>query len=297
MRVAAAVLVACAVLGGCGEPSVPGRVAPTMNVAIDVEGLVVEGPPKGFEDGKTLRVRRVNGVATQAAIELKLVGGEPVLDLLAVGSSYRLRAIERSLMVGTPPGDRGDRSIQTVAEYRSHRLEVLNAVAIETRAAHPADFVGRSALLEGIGHREGERVVLAVEEWTIDLDGVAWDETFEGRAIEAYGPITERAAPATHAMRVERCGLVRLADQVGREVTLRGYALRGPTSTTLLHREGEIAVELEGDVPPLEWFAPAVLRGRLERRAGDAPGYAVRGARWEACPPLLDPEIAPRLGL
>ncbi len=295
MRIAALALAACAALVGCGEPSVPGRVAPTTNVALEVEGLVVEGPPKGFEDGKTLRVRRVNGVATQSAVELKLVGAAPVLDLLAVGASYRLRAMERSLMVGTPPEELGDRMVQTASEYRSHRLEVLGGVAIATRPPHPADFVGRSALLQGIGHREGEHALLAVDDWKVELDGVAWDEAFEGREIEAYGAIAERAAPATHAMRVERCGLVRLADQVGREVTLRGYALRGPTSTTLLHREGEIAVEPGADVAPLEWFAPAVLRGRLERRAGQSPGYVVRAARWDAGPPLLDPEIAPRL--
>lgn len=295
MRGAAAVLVACAVVVGCGEPSVPGRVAPTTNVAIDVEGLVVEGPPKGFEDGKSLRVRRVNGVATQAAVELKLVGTDAVLDLLAVGSSYRLRAIERSLMVGTPPAERGDRMIQTVAEYRSHRLEALSGVAIETRAAQPTDFVGRSALLQGMGHREGERAFLTVDDWKVELDGVTWDEVFEGRAIEAFGAITESAAPATHAMRVERCGLIRLADQVGRDVSLRGVALHGPTATTLLHREGEIAVELEADAARLEWFAPAAVRGTLERRDGEPIAYVIRHARWETCPPLLDPEIAPRL--
>src|SRR5262245_5454433 len=65
-----------------------------------LQGVVVDGPYKGYEDGPNIRVQRINGRATQEDIQIKVVPGFQNDQKLKLGQTYELKGYESGAFVG-----------------------------------------------------------------------------------------------------------------------------------------------------------------------------------------------------
>src|SRR5262245_182035 len=81
-----------------------GKLHEPLGTVVTVQGIVVEGPFKGYEGGPNLRVQRINGKATQEHIQIRLapyhddfgethVQGAP-LPSLSFGKSFEFEGYE-----------------------------------------------------------------------------------------------------------------------------------------------------------------------------------------------------------
>ena len=74
-----------------------GKLGVPLGSVVTVQGIVVEGPHKGSEDGPNIRIQRVNGRSTQDDIQIKLdelTIFNHRLPKLVAGKSYELTGYE-----------------------------------------------------------------------------------------------------------------------------------------------------------------------------------------------------------
>jgi hypothetical protein len=90
-----------------------GKLQVPLGEVVCIEGVVVEGDDKGFEDGPNLRVQRIDGKAVQGNIQIKLHpyftdwGGKASgeghsLPKLESGKTYLMEGYETGRYVGIP---------------------------------------------------------------------------------------------------------------------------------------------------------------------------------------------------
>ncbi len=187
--------------------------------------------------------------------------------------------------------------------YFDETLVVYRAKEIEPLSFGPADFTGRSALLSGVAVSEGGRAVMQGKGWVVLVDETSpWPKDIEGKAIETHGMYHKGDDRHTFKLIDGGWHLVRLEDQLGREVELRGRALK----RWLLYRGEEVYVENMQDLPGWtadNYWKPVVIRGVLDKavlprldqvskkRDRDLKEYfIVREASWEPLAKLLGPE-------
>lgn len=202
-----------------------------------VEGLIVEGPQKGFEGDPNLIVQRINGRAIQQQVQISVSPyfgefGKTSFDKKALpacknGSTYRLRAYETGGFAGVPDGASKEAGIalQSPRFYFRNTLVVISGDQIEPIVWSPKDFADRDALLAGIAKNENGSPVIEGSPWKLLLtDADKWADEDIGKHVEVFG--TVRATKSKQVFRVENCraSLIRLKDQVGRRVRLRGTA-------------------------------------------------------------------------
>jgi hypothetical protein len=304
-----------------------GKLHAPLGEVVQVEGVVVEGPFKGYEGGPNLRAQTIQGRVIQQDIQISIrpyftewgkkgiVGGQ-TLPKLEMGKTYEMEGYETGGYVGIPAEAyrEAGMEIQTTRHYFQTQLVVYKAKLIEPLRFTPADFDGQHALLQGTARTRDHQSVMEGEGWRVLVaPKVAWPEPVEGKLIETYGlynPDADLYNPdkkqKPFALVDGTWRLVRLEDQLGQIVALRGCA-RSLNGVWWFHYRGtdlyvENMAELPGWTSENHW-RPMVIRGtldkaklpRLDQVSLKADRdlkeyYIVRKASWEPLPELLGPE-------
>ena len=177
-----------------------GKLNEPLGTVVTVQGIVVEGPFKGYEGGPNLRVQRINGKATQEHIQIRLAPyfddfgeeGEDGKSLprLSFGKSYEFEGYETGGFVGVPSKayQRANRMIQTSGHYFCHQLKVYHGKQIDPIVWSPANFVDRSALIAGRAMNEEKAAVITGKDWKLLVNHkIPWTAEYLGKEVEAYG--------------------------------------------------------------------------------------------------------------
>src|SRR5262249_7788964 len=149
------------------------------------------------------------------------------LPTLDDGQTYEFEGYETGGFVGHPAEARRRAKIvlQTSGHYFSHYLIVYKGKKIAPIRWSPADFVGREALIEGRAVSEGGKAYWVGEGWKLLTDAAApWPKHIEGKTAEGLGVIEIGGQPTSFRLAKGTTRLVRLEDQVGQQVSLRGRA-------------------------------------------------------------------------
>jgi hypothetical protein len=279
-----------------GEYRLVGKLHVPLGDVVKVEGIVVEGPSKGYEGGPNLRVQRIQGQATQEDIQIMLAPylsewGEKAisgisLPELETGKTYRMEGYETGGYIGAPPKAYRNAGVefQTAWHYFRSRLVVYKAEAIKPLRFTPADFESRRALMQGTARTENHQSVMEGDGWSVIVAaGSPWPKHVEGKLIETYGLYKPDANLRNAEVKCKQFvlidgtwRLVRLEDQLGQTVTLRSYpsSFGSPTSwgnipSSFRYRGTPVFVE---NMPELlrwrevcESGRPVVVHGKLER--------------------------------
>ena len=299
-----------------------GRTRQPLFEFIRVEGVVVEGPTKGFEGGPNLRVQRVGGVATQEDIQLKLRAAfrdnrqrrrareDDESVVVEKGKTYEFGGYEAADFVGTPFEAYEAAGIpvtfQTCDVYLSTSFVPLRSKEIPAIEFAPRDFLGRKALLQGSAvSREGKGFIEGGWRLLVNAGG-PWPQWMEGKPAEALGTVRRGADDRTFVAEGAAGRLVRLEDQVGRTVELRGRAWSMNGHWWFEYRGQDLYVDGIEKLPG--WTAdnqgrPVAIRGTLVRARRpdleqitrvDSPPlkeyFVVTKASWEPVERLLAPE-------
>lgn len=293
-----------------------GRLNLPLGEVVRVQGIIVRGPEKAFEDGLNVRAYRINGQATQQSVQIKLVDyyGRDELPLQP-GVACELEGFETGGFVGVPAEalKRGGTVTQTsVAKTTGHQFvhefKVIQATEIKFQPFTPADFLGREMLVQGQAVSESGSAYIAGNKWKLLVDnGTPWPKNSEGKTVEARGVI--RTIGKTTTYRLENGGknnnarLVNLADQIGKAVTLRGTVIEKNGQTAFRYRGQLVNVDgLKNLIAQTGLHDEAQLSGTLDVVRSTTQGfngeaethteYIVRKATLKPTDPLLAIERA-----
>ena len=300
-----------------------GKLHVPLGRVIEIEGIAVEGPFKGFEGGPNLRVQRIGVNYHQQDIQIVIApffydwgkeataGGE-ALPKLEFGKTYLMEGFETGGYVGVPREAfrRGAVVVQTTGHYFRTRFVVIKAKPIEPIVFSPSMFAGQSALLTGVARTKEGHSVMQGPDWAVIVSrGKSWPADIEGKHIETYGMYNPDSSRKDFDLIDGRWSLVELKDQIGRKVVLRGTARSLNDVWWFNYRGIDLYVEdmerLPGWTSENHW-RPMVIEGKLDRatlprldqvtlkRDRDLAEYfIVREANWKPLGTLLSPEIPP----
>jgi hypothetical protein len=256
-----------------------GRLHVPLRAHVVLQGLLIMGPPKGFEGGTNIRVQRIDGRATQERIRLKLAVTNPagvhwekicdgVYQYPHVGQTYELEGYEDGVFQGPTSEDlRAGVAVQAPSRYFTPHFVTLRAKRIDRVVLTPTDFVGREMLVEGIARSSQGRALLAGEGWSAVQEHVAgWPADVEGKPVQTRAVV--RQTPTGELTVDGPWHLMRLEDQVGRNVELRGVVLAVNDHWWFVYRGTNLYVDDMQHLPTWSadlWWAPVEVRGRLER--------------------------------
>jgi hypothetical protein len=295
-----------------------GQLGETMGRTLTVCGVIVEGPHKGHEGGLNLVVQMINDSSIQQLIQIPVspyfgkFGGNSIYKLpeLKTGDTYRLRVYETGEFVGNPWDAYKEAGItfSNGGFYFSNRLIVISGKKIDSIEWSPSKFLGRNALLSGIAKNENDTAVILNSKWKLRLVNFRkWASSEIGKLAEVYGKINQTESNSVYNVENGESRLVKLEDQLGKTVRLRGRALNLNQYWWFNYRGTEIYVEKMEDLP--NWtgrnhFRPMEITGILEQaempdldqRSIEANPdrklyYIVRKASWKPITELLSPEL------
>ncbi|MCC7424185.1 MAG: hypothetical protein IT428_28290 [Planctomycetaceae bacterium] len=291
-----------------------GKLGLPLNTKVTLKGTVVDGPFKGYDGGPNLRVRYINGVATQKDIQLTLreefsVRGDSTSDRsergFRFGESYEIIGHEVGEFVGVNPNSK--QIVQAAPRHFHYFFEVEQRRTINPSEFTPDEFVGREALFEGTARTvEGEPSIVAGDWRLIVRPKDDWDDSFVGHRVEVFGKISRSSKPGVYRVEPAIPRLVDLKDQKGRKVSLRGAARSMNGHWWFYYRGQNLYVDNMDKLP--DWsaenhFRPMQIDGTLDE--ADLPDvkdvgrvsapplrkhFIVRNASWKPLPPLLAPE-------
>lgn len=297
---------------------VVGKLGVPFGEVVKVQGVVVEGPFKGYEGGSNLRVQRVNGKATQEDVQIKLTGdfekkGKSKLELPKAesGKTYEFEGYETGQFVGIPweAYKRQELILQTTGHYFHHELIVYTGKATDAIAWSPADFVDREALLEGKAVSRDKKAYIDGDGWKLLTDAAAaWPKELEGKTVEGLG--TMRKADGGYKLEKGVTRLVKLEDQKGRAVELRGTAWSRNDHWWFDYRGTPLYVEDMAKLPGWKGDlhgGPVLITGSLDEadmldidrisldtNPPKKKYYIVRKAGWKSLDALLSHERVER---
>lgn len=294
-----------------------GKLGLPLGEVTRVQGIVINDLAKSYEAGLNVRVFRINGVATQAFVQIKLsdyYGRDEVP--VQPGAAFELEGFETGGFVGLPAEavKRGGAVAQgagpqTAAHHFVHEFVVIQASEIKLQPFTPADFLGRDMLIQGQAVSEGGSAYIAGNGsapgntgysrqntgWKLLVDnGTPWPRTTEGRTVEARGVIRTLGKSTTYRLenggKANNARLVNLADQIGKQVSLRGTLSVKNEEYAFRYRGQLVQVEglknLVAQAGPLQ---EAQVTGTLEVLGGQ---YVVRKASLKPTDTLLAIERA-----
>ena len=292
-----------------------GRTHQPMFTMIRIEGKAVAGPDKTYRSGPYVRAQRINGVATQEDIVLPITAllggfGQPSVQKLVVGRSYQLQGCEMGGYVGVPP----DVGVPIVYQIPYSGLDLWFAATTAERVDpvpfRPADYVNRQALIQGTAVNVNGNAFIVGGGWRIQLEGTpAWPADWLCKEVEALGIVRRGAGSNASAERVQAAPsirLVRLEDQVGRKVELRGTAWSHNGVWWFDYRGQKVYVDAMDRLPGWTFDnhgKPMIIRGtliRAKRPDLDDTGpramqtekdcFVIPDASWQSIDHLLAPE-------
>jgi len=292
-----------------------GQLGETMGRTLTVRGIIVEGPFKGYEGGPNLMVQMINDSSIQRLLQIPVSPyfgefGDKSLPKLKNGATYLLKVYETGEFVGTPPDayDEAGVILQTTGFYFRNRLIVISGKKIKPIEWSPANFLEQNALLSGIAKNEMDTAVIQTSKWKLKLIGSRkWADSEIGKLSEVYGKIRQTETTGIYNVENGQSRLVRLNDQLGKTVKLRGKAINLNEYWWFNYRGIDIYVEKMDELP--NWtadnhFRPMEITGILEQ--AEMPDlnqigmeiiparklyYIVRTANWTPISELLSPEL------
>jgi len=296
-----------------------GKLHNPLGKYIFVQGVAVEGPFKGYEGGPSLRPQRIQNRATQEDIQIgiapfdewgkKAYGTGVALPKLEFGKTYEMEGYETGGFVGVP-GDALDKSgvsIQTVPHYLRTKFVVVKAHEIAPVHLSPREFTGRNAMFQGIAITVDGKALMKGKNWEVIVNSKAgWPDHVEGKLVETSGMYNPTEDREQFTLLEGTARLVRLEDQLGQKVELRGRG-RSLNDVWWFHYRGtDLYVDKMADLPgwtPDNHWRPIVIRGTLEKarlprldqvsekEVRDLKDYyIVRNASWEPLAELYSPE-------
>jgi hypothetical protein len=171
----------------------------------------------------------------------------------------------------------------------------------------PADFVGHEALIEGKAVSDNNAAYIDGTTWRMLVDSRApWPKDMEGKVVEGFGAIRRTDKSKDFILEKGETRLVKLEDQVGKKVALRGTAWSMSGNWWFDYRGTELYVENMKDLP--KWSInlhgePMLIEGVLDeamlpdvrqitlKPVPDKKKYfIVRKPSWKSLDALLSPE-------
>jgi hypothetical protein len=290
---------------------------------VTVQGVFVKEPFKARGREHVIRVQRINGKATQKDIRLSVdpnfiedddheKKNEDMRDLelreLERGKTYELTGYQTGGFVGIP-SDLQNGLIQTTGFYFHQGFEIDRGKVINVIIFSPADFVNREALLEGKAVNRGKKAYIEGNGWKLLTNATGeWPKDLGGKTVEGLGTV-KVAGTGGYWLDHGVTRLVKLEDQVGRSVELRGTAWSLNGYWWFEYRGIELYVENMDKLPGWTYphGDPIVITGVLEednlpdiaqfRREGSGVKkkcFIVRKAGWKPLDALLAPERTDR---
>ncbi len=295
-----------------------GQLGEKMGSTLTVRGFIVEGPYKGSEGGPNLVVQMINDSSTQQLIQIPVspyfleFGSNTIFKLpeLKTGATYRLRVYETGEFVGKPWDAYKEAGItfSNGGFYFMNKLIVISGEKIDSIEWSPINFLGRNALLSGIAKNEKDTAVIQTSKWKLKLIGFRkWTSSEIGKLAEVYGKIKQTETNGIYDIENAKPQLVKLEDQLGKTVRLRGIAMNKNQYWWFNYRGTKIYVESMEGLP--DWtgrnhFRSMEITGILEQAEMpdfDQMGieknprhklyYIVRKANWTPILELLSPEL------
>jgi len=291
-----------------------GKLHEPLGTVVTLQGVIVEGPSKGYEGGPNICVRRINGLATQEDIQIKLSKGwtEFGVDLpkLESGTTLELKGYETGEFVGTPREALEElrvwpqvpQGLGFIHQFVYHKAKRTNPVPWS-----PVDFVDREALLEGRAVNLDKSAYITSSDWKLLIDPDApWPKELRDKTVEGHGIIRKTNKEKTYRLDKGVTRLVKLEDQLGRKVALRGTAWSLNGEWWFDYRGIELYVENMKDLP--KWSAylhgktmliegvldeamlPAVRQISLKSEGDLKKYFIVRKPSWKPIEALLAPE-------
>ena len=253
-----------------------GQLGKPLGTTLTVQGIIVDISSKGYKDGLNLTVQNINDSSIQELITIPLAPyfgkfGDKPFPKLEKGSTYQLRVYETGEFVGIPSEAYKEAGIilQTTGFYFQNRLIVLSAEKIKPIKATPNNFVGQIALISGIAKNENDTAYINASKGKLRLIGFRkWTTSEIGKLAEVYGKIEQTETKGIYNVRDCNPRLVKLEDQIGMIVKLRGKAISLNGYWWFNYRGTDIYVEKMEELP--NWtvdnhFRPMEITGILEQ--------------------------------
>ncbi len=102
-----------------------------------IQGVMVDGPRKGYESGPNLQVKRINGIATQKTVQICLRPhflnfGEGKIPAIEMGKTYELEGYTSGDFVGEPDGvyQKTGVLLQTTSFYFREEFVIINGTKL-----------------------------------------------------------------------------------------------------------------------------------------------------------------------
>ena len=291
-----------------------GQLGKKLGSTLTIRGIIVDKSSKGYQDGLNLIVQMINDSSIQQLVIIPLspyfgkFGVKP-LPNLENGSTYRLRVYETGEFVGVPTDAYKEAGIilQTSEFYFQNRLIVISGEKIAPIVWSPINFVGQNALLSGIAKNENDTALIETLKWKLRLIGFRkWIDSENGKLVEVYGKIEQTETDGIYNVKNCQPRLLKLEDQLGKPVKLRGRAISLNGYWWFNYRGTDIYVEEMANLP--NWttnnhFRPMEVTGILEQAALPRLDqitlktnrdrklyYIIRKASWTPITELLVPE-------
>ena len=291
-----------------------GKLHIPLGKVVTIEGVVVEGLDR-YEDGPNLRVQRIQGRATQEDIQIPIKpffydwGEKPTRPKLEMGATYEMEGYETGGFVGVPAEafNGGTPVIQTTNHYFCEVFYVTKAKRIDPIAFAPGMFNGERAIIQGKAESKDGKAYMVGDRWrVVVLPDKAWPKHVEGKQVETYGMYSPDSDRKVFRLVDGKWHLVKLEDQVGREVELRGMAQCIDDLWWFHYRGIDLYVENMQNLPG--WssdnhWRPVIICGRLEKATlprldqimvksdrDMKEHYIVRNAGWTPLSSLLSLE-------
>ncbi len=238
-----------------------GQLGKPLGTMLTVQGTISDHSDKGYGDGLNLTVQSINDSPIQALITIPVAPyfgkfGQWPLPKFTKGATYRLRVYETGAFVGIPENAYHEVGIvlQTTAFYFQNKLVVLSGEKIKPIQESPPAFMGKMALLSGVAKNEGDTAFIYTSNGKLRLIGFRkWATTEIGKLAEVFGRIEKTAIKDVFDVRNGHPRLVKLEDQIGMHVKLRGKAMSLNGYWWFNYRGTDLYVEKMAELP--NWTA------------------------------------------
>lgn len=253
-----------------------GQLGKPLGTTLTVQGIIVDISSKGYSNGLNLAIQNINDSSIQQQMTIPLSPyfgkfGDKPLPKLEKGSTYQLRVYETGEFVGIPGNayKEADIILQTTGFYFQNKLMVLSGEKIKPVKVSPNNFVGQIALLSGFAKNENDTAYIITPKGKLRLiDFRKWTSAEIGKLAEVYGKVEQAETTDIFNVRNSNPRLVKLEDQIGMTVKLRGKAISLNGFWWFNYRGTDMYVEKMEELP--NWtvdnhFRPMEITGILEQ--------------------------------
>lgn len=208
-----------------------------LGTVTKVEGKLIEGQSKGYDNGFNFLIYKLNDTVTQFPIIIPIIANESqdvqkAFEQLKIDAFYRLNVYETGAYVGTPLEvlKMSDQLIQTTDLYFRNELIVHSIQEIPNYQWLPQYFIGRKALLSGVAMNIKQNAYLIGEGWEMKLDNQPlWDQIYLEKQVQVFVSNVNKENQKSFSGIASEFRLINLEDQIDQTVSLNGtlWSLNG----------------------------------------------------------------------